>query len=215
MTGQLLDGRIGAEDLQLQIYKNVVSHINEYIAAEETYAQTAIDAVLQSLDGELRDVGTVTVERFETRNVHYGHRPSMIEAPIDEYPSAAVMVQNIVPGSTGNLMDYGQALTHKVAIEAIVKAGPYREDQRDADMIGEDIVGRRVRRTAEAFFKLMNDYNAPGGLFLPPDLPPSIVFGDIFIRQEDGASGTGHRWYWQGTRLEWSYAKQTTFGIDQ
>lgn len=210
---QLLDGRLGVENLQLAIYKNVVEHINEYIAAEETYAQTTIDTVLQSLDGDMRDVGTVTVERFETRNIHYGHRPSMIEAPIDDYPSAAVMVQNIVPGLSA--MDYGHQLSHKVAIETIVKSGPYREDQRDSDMLGEDIVGRRIRRTAEAFFKLMNDYNAPGGLFLPSDLPPSITFGDIFIRQEDGASGTGHRWYWQGARLDWSYAKQTTFGIDQ
>lgn len=131
----------------------------------------------------------------------------MIEAPIENYPSISVMVAHITPG-TLNRVDYGGELTHRVVIETIVKAGPWRDDKADVDMIGEDIVGRRVKRTAEALFALMKQYDAPGGLFLPPALPATVSWGDIFIRQEDGASGTGHRWYWQGARLEWQYAKQ-------
>lgn len=209
-----LDGRLGAENLQLALYQIFVENINDYIAVEEAWAQANIDPVLQSLDGT-RDIGIVDVERFDINNIHYGHRPSMIEAPIFEYPSAAVMAGNVSPSNVNARADYGHSLGIRVAIEVIVKSGPYREDSPDPDKLGEDIVGRRVRRTAEAIFKLMEDERSAGGSFLPPDFPPTITYGDIFVRQEDGASGTGHRWYWQGIRLEWLYSKQTIHGIDQ
>lgn len=210
----LLDGRVGMEDLQVQVYSIAQEQINAYVAAEETYGQ-ALDTKLATYDDYMREVGPVTVERFDPRNIHNGHRPSMIEAPIDEYPSMSVMTMITMPNPVNSNADYGHSLSIRMAIEAIVKSGPYREDRPDVDKIGEDIVGRRIKRTAEAIFKMMDENRAVGGLFLPPDLPPTITIGDIFVRQEDGPSGTGSRWYWQGVRIEWLFAKQTVANIDQ
>lgn len=211
--GLLLDGRLGFEDLQVAIYGVLQDQINTYIAAEETYGHT-LDATLASYDDYLREIGDVELERFEARNIHNGHRPSMIEAPIDEYPNLSVAAMLITPNPVNANADYGHSLATRVSIETIVRSGPYREDLRDLDKIGEDIVGRRIKRTTEAIFKLMQDNRAVGGLYLPPDMPPTVSLGDIFIRQEDGPSGTGNRWYWQGARMEWLYAKQTV-DIDQ
>lgn len=201
--------RVGLESLQLAIYKTIHANINNYIEIEETHGAT-LDAEIASASG--RDPVGVTLERFDARYIHYGHRPSMIEAPIEEYPSMSVMAYMASPSATNMNADYGHSFTVKCAIEMIVKSGPYPPDDRAG--IGEDIVGRRLKRTTEAVHRLMDDNSSVGGLFMPPEMAPVITLGEIFEREEDGVAVLGSRWYWQGCRMEYTYLKQTVFGQD-
>jgi hypothetical protein len=203
----LLDNRVGAEDLQLGIFKMMHEHANTYLAEEEIRGNT-LDAEVATASG--LDVVTTTLELFDPRYIHYGHRPSMIEAPVIEYPSMSVMSFLATPSASNLNTDYGHSFGIKCAVEVIVKSGPYDEDDRMGD--GEDIVGRRIKRTAEAIHRLMQDNPALDGRFMPPEVPPTVTWGDIFARVEDGETATGDRWYWQGVRMEYTYLKQTVFG---
>lgn len=207
----LLDNRIGAEDLQLAIYSQLFQRINDYVAAEETRGQTVVDAALTALNGRVQV--PVTLELFDSGSIHFGHRPSMIEAPVERYPSMSVMTYNATPAASNATADYGHSLGLRTAIEAIVKSDGYGID--DEAGIGEDIVNRRIKRTGEAIHKLMQDYQAPGGLFFPPETPPTIIWGDIFARDSGEDENNQRRYYWQGVRMEYIYLKQTVFGIDQ
>lgn len=204
----IFDNRSGIEDLQLSIFKTMQEHINTYIAEEQTYG-AAIDAQVTAANGNSLNV---TVEPFESRYIHYGHRPSMIEAPITEYPSMSIMAYSSSVGPANMSADYGHSLLIRCAVEFIVKSGPYPMDDRDG--VGEDIVGRRAKRTVEAVYRLMQDHAELDQRFLPPEGPPSVTLGDIFEREEDGETVTGARWYWQGVRIEFNYLKQTVFGND-
>lgn len=204
----LLDNRIGVEDLQLSVFKTMQTYLNTYIAAEETRG-LALDAEVVVAGG---NSVSVALEPFEGRYVHYGHRPSMIEAPVTEYPSMSIMTYSAGPAGVNQAADYGSSLILRCAVEFIVKSGPYDADDREG--VGEDIVGRRAKRTAEAIHRLMQDHAALDGKFLPPEGPPLFTFGDIFEREEDGETVTGARWYWQGVRIEFTYLKQSVFGND-
>jgi hypothetical protein len=204
----LIDNRLGAEDLQLAVFKTMQSYLNTYVAEEEQRGLT-LDAEIAAAGGNALNI---SIEQFDPRYIHYGHRPSMIEAPVTEYPSMSVMAYAASPASANSSADYGHSITLRCAVEFIVKSGPY--DPEDRDGVGEDIVGRRAKRTAEAIHRLMQDHAALDGKFMPPEAPPIVTIGDIFEREEDGETVTGARWYWQGVRIEFIYLKQTVFGTN-
>lgn len=203
----LLDNRIGAEDLQLAVFKTIHANVATYVSDESTRGNT-LDTQIAVAGG--RSALNVTLELFDPAFIHYGHRPSMIEAPVAEYPSMAIMTYAATPSAANQTADYGYSFSLKVAIEMIVKSGPYPEDDREG--VGEDIVGRRAKRTAEAIFRLMQDHAELDGTFMPPEIPPTVIWGEIFEREEDGVAAVGARWYWQGVRMEFTYVKQTVFG---
>lgn len=199
----LFDSRLGLEDLQLSIFTTIKANLLSYMADERARGVT-IDAAATAAGVEYVSAG---LEDFA--KLHYGHRPSMIEAPIIEYPSMSIMTYSSSPAAPNQSADYGNSLTLRCAIEFIVKSGPYDQDDRSG--VGEDIVGRRAKRTAEAIHRLMQDHAALDGKFLPPEGPPTVTIGDIFEREEDGDTVTGARWYWQGVRFDYTYLKQTVF----
>lgn len=200
------DQRIGAESLQLAVFRVLHENINTYLGDEQAVGNVN-DVEIATVSGQ--PLVQVSLELVDPRYIHYGHRPSMIEAPVTEYPSVSVMAYIASPAGTNINVDYGHSVSLKVAIEMIVKSGPYQEDDRMGE--GEDIVGRRIKRTAEAVHRLMMDHQSLGGAFEPPEVAPTVTWGDIFARDEDGETSTGNRWYWQGVRMEYTYLKQTVF----
>lgn len=202
--------RIDAERLQLAAYKVIYSNINAYIVEEQAHGQD-LDAEFEALTG--RSLTAVTLEQYEPRNVHYGHRPSMIELPIERLPAIAVMAWSSAPNQRGMDIDYGYSIQLMLAIETIVKAGPFDMDGHE-DEIAEELVGRRIKRHAEAINRLMNDHRSLDGSFLPPETAPRVVWGDIFIRDDDPRL-PNERYHWQGVRMEYTFSKQSNFGIDQ
>lgn len=199
----LLDKSIGAEELQLAIYTELFQNINAYLATEQTTGQVR-DGALASLNG--RVLVPVTLELFDPANMHYGHRPSMIEAPVESYPSFAVACYSATAEGSSSQNDEVDIFNLRCAVECIVKSGPFGPDDAVGD--GEDIVDRRIKRTAEAIHSVIGDSESPGGKFLPADLPPTVNWGDIFAR--DGNSDN-ERYYWQGVRMEYIFKKFAAF----
>lgn len=204
------DGHLGLEELQLAFFERIQEALNDHIEQEE---QRGIDLDARVATAYGVDPKVVSLEQFDRANIHYGHRPSMIEAPISEYPSMAIQASAARPNGPNATADYGSSYNLVVTVELIVKSGPYKNsDDREFWEQGADLVGRRLHRTVEAVVMLINADRTLGGKLYPADTAPTVVLGEIFQREEDGESATGASWHWQGARIEFTYPKQTVFG---
>lgn len=192
----LVDNRLGAESFQYRCFEALYRHINTEIAVEQATGQV-IDAAYNTLTG--RNINPEVLEEFALANIHYGHRPSMIEAPVVEYPSLCVFSYRT--SASGQSQDSTTKSSIQVAVECIVKSDGYREEDRSG--VGEEQVGRRVKRTAEAINNVMQRHAATQAYSVPP---PTVVWGEIFRRNEE--SGSGQAYYWQGVRMEYVFLKQ-------
>lgn len=200
-----MDARIGSEDLHWGIFQVLAANVNTVIATEETRGYV-IDDAFETMTG--RGLGRVSLERVDVaKNIHMGHRPSLIDAPADEYPSIAVMtyLSNQSPRNLG--LDHAREAALTVSIECLVKAGPYDDDDRGISD-GEEIVNRRVQRTAEAIQQVMLAKRELSGYELPDSTEPIISWGEVFAKADLSDDSAGpRRFYWQGVRLQYVYLK--------
>lgn len=202
------DDKLRHEDLQLGFYETIMANIDSALDAAESDGLD-IDSRLAVARGA--DPAPVSLERFEARNIHYGHRPSMILAPVDRYPSMSINVFMGSPATENSGADYGHSNLLRCAIEVIVKSDPLPPDpvQVDFDYDGQLLVGKRIKRTAEAIHAIQSANQGLGGYFLQPSAAPSVTYGDIFARDDES---TGERYFWQGVRIEYQYIKQSVNG---
>ena len=192
----LIDNRLGAESFQYRCFEALFRNINGEISVEQATGQQ-VDAAYNTLTG--RNITPEVLEQFASANIHYGHRPSMIEAPVSEYPSLCVFSYRTSP--SGQATDNTSKLNIQIAVECIVKSDGYHEEDRSG--VGEEQVGRRIKRTAEAINNVMQKHAATQAYSVPP---PVVVWGEIFRRNEE--AGSGQAYYWQGVRLEYVFLKQ-------
>ena len=70
----------------------------------------------------------------------------------------------------------------------------------------EEQVDRRIKRTAEAIHKTMARHRDMNGEVVPTDRPPSVTWGDVFIRDAQvGKDSEIGRYFWQGVRFQYTY----------
>lgn len=208
------DNRIGAEDLQWQVFQVIYSKLNAAIAAEGVRGDD-IDTAFNALTG--RQLDGVTVDQIDPDNFHMGHRPSLIESPVSNWPAIAVMAYSSVQSPID--FDLDQAMTSRVSvsIEFITAAGPYKVGADGQIVVSprddaEETVDRKLKRAAEAIQVVMLANRELGGYHRPSDQAPTITFGEVFIRDGagDGTDREG-RYFWQGVRFQYTYDKTTWF----
>jgi hypothetical protein len=73
---------------------------------------------------------------------------------------------------------------------------------------GEEIVNRRVQRTAEAVNICILRNETLNGIVAGFDTAPTLRLSDVFTRKERTAYGP--EWFWQGARLEYAVRKEAT-----
>lgn len=211
------DSRLGVDDLQWLVFRALFTDLNAAIQDEETRGHV-IDDAFNQLTG--RRLVAIELDRIRDDNFHMGHRPSLIIAPVSEWPAVAVKTDGVSGSPINANLDQASSSRLVVSIECIVHAGPYKvggDGQvigRDKDD-GEERVDRRIRRTAEAIHKVMLANRELGGYFSPADQQPTVTFGEVFIRDGsvDGSDRDG-RYFWQGVRFQYNYDK-TIFFTDQ
>lgn len=219
MTIPSYDQRLGAEDLQWAVYKLLFNNLNAAIDAEAVRGQ-AIDAAYNTLTG--RHLALVKLDRIPSLHFHMGHRPSLIESPPSEWPALTVMTYGANASPSGVGMDDADVTRLNISIECIVHSGPYDVDHNgmtlhDRDNDPEDVVERRIKRTAEAIHAtIIAGRDLDGTPFFPGDNPPTTTWGEVFIRDGD-AAGTDRkgRYYWQGVRFQYNYDKTSFYDVDQ
>jgi hypothetical protein len=184
---------IGIEAIQRAAFVQLFADLNPALAQMSLY-MTSSDEQIAALTGIPYE--PTSVEPIVVENFYEGHRPSLINAPIEKYPNCAVMANQATPG-VPDLIDQADAYRCVLAVEIMVKS--YEN---------EGTTNRRVQRTAEAVnVALMKDQTL-GGAVASFDAPPVVVIGDLFVRKE--RTSYGPEWYWQGARLEYAIRKEAS-----
>jgi hypothetical protein len=196
----LLDTQIGLERIQRECIIVLIDSLNDYIASEEA-AWVQLDQDLAAL----REVSyeAVKLEKIDLRNFHTGHKPSLINAPIEQYPNVSALAAVSAPSTVDQDIDHTQASDLALAIEVMCKAT--EREAKDP----EEMVDRRAKRTAEAINKVILDNRNLNGLIPDIGSPPSIRHTNVFIRKED--TSTGRLWFWQGARLQYTIRKLSIY----
>lgn len=190
----LLDTTFGLGQVQRAALRQIFSNLNDVID-EINSIMVPEDTEFEEFLGRENPSGT-SVEHIESANFHEGHRPSLIKAPISEYPNCCVWCVRAIPTAESALMDHGASYNDLLYVEIMVKASP-GEDEED--------VNRRIERTAEAaHICLMRDPSL-GGKVTGFSSEPTLNLSDVFVRRE--RTSTGPQWYWQGARIEYAARK--------
>jgi hypothetical protein len=156
------------------------------------------------MDHSDQEIATLTGRDYlptvlEPENFYEGHRPSLINAPIGNYPNCSVMANQATPAAL-DLVDQADAYRCNLFVEVMAKTTNGEESG-----YSEDSVNRRVQRMAEAVnLTLMADQSL-GGVVTAFDGPPIVIVGDVFVRKEKTSYGA--EWLWQGARLEYAVRK--------
>ena len=159
-----------------------------------------IEEVMQISDEDFairtgREYIPTTVERIAPEHFYEGHRPSLIKAPVDNYPNCAVWSVRATPTAESDSLDQLSSYRDLMYVEVMVKS-----------IVSEEEVNRRILRTIESVnICIMRNPTLNGsvsGLITDPTLDVS----DVFTRKE--RTGYGAEWFWQGARLEYAVRKE-------
>lgn len=166
----------------------------------------AADLELQAL-GFDAGVGQVDVEHVDAAHLHEGPHLSFLKAPPEAFPNVSVMAYLVVPAPTSAFGDQVDSSQLTLSVESMVKAGPIGEG---LDTAFETIVHRRIQRMTEAVNAVMRRNPTLLGVVAPIQEPARGGIGQhsVIKREEKGA---GPRFIWQGSRLEYTAQRASTF----
>jgi hypothetical protein len=192
-------GRLLLESIQREALITLFNGLNNKINDLYITWQNEDDELLNTLG---RGNSTWTVEEINEDNFYPGTIPSLINAPIEKYPNCGVICYQAIPKSSSD--DTGENYTNVLAIEIMVKSGPYNSDEIGERLYHEQQSNSRIQKTLDAAHLTILDNRTLSNTI--PDLPaPRVSVGDIFIRREE--AGKGPKWCWQGGSLEYNLDK--------
>jgi hypothetical protein len=191
----------GLEQVQRAAFLKLFDNLNDAIQAVQTNWDTS-DSTLAAHTG--RTYTPLVIEQIAPENFHEGHRPSLIKAPIDNYPNISIYGVRATPNPESALHDHKNVWNNLLFIEVMCKStSSDAEDPPDA----EEIVNRRLVRTCEAVHAVMDDNPTLGGVVTGYEGDLSMSISDVFTRREQ--THYGPVWYWQGARLEYVLRKDS------
>jgi hypothetical protein len=184
---------IGLEDVQRAAYLRLFDELNPAIAEMGTMWESSDQALAHHTGLPYLPV---EVEQIAPENFYEGHRPSLIQAPVDKYPNISVWAVRATANPESMLLDHQDVWNVLLYVEIMCKS--------ETD---EGIVNKRVVRTTEAVNIVMQDDPTLGDIVtgFEGDVTPSL--SDVFTRKE--RTNYGAVWYWQGARLEYVVRKDS------
>jgi hypothetical protein len=138
----------------------------------------------------------IVVSHIESGNFYEGHRPSLIDAPLDKYPNCSIWALSAAAAEESQLFDHSQVFNTVLSVEVMVKASPTE---------GEGIVNKRTLRTIEAVHYAFMADPTLGGIVSAIGDEPSVDLSEVFTRKERSAYGA--EWFWQAGRLQYVISK--------
>lgn len=193
MTGIVNSPVIGIEQIQRQAFYTLFDGLNAGIEAVAAQMVTS-DQVFAERTG--REYEEIEIHAIDPDNFYEGHRPSLIEAPLDKYPNCSVWTDSATASEESAPLDHSQVFVSVLNVEIMVKASPEE---------GEGIVNKRAIRTVEAVhFALMADQTL-GGIVSGFSAEPNVDLSEVFVRKE--RTSYGAEWFWQAGRLQYTVSK--------
>ena len=185
---------IGAEQVQRAAFLQLFQNLNPALVEMEDFMVTSDQAFSQITD---RPYVATELEPVDPDNFHEGHTPSLIKAPIGEYPNCCVWVTRAAPAPGMEQYDHQTGWLDNLTVECMVKS-----ETSEAE------VDRRIKRMAEAVNVALTSDPTLGGVVYELQTPPTVIWGDVFTRKERTAYGP--HWFWQGVRMEYPVRKEAT-----
>lgn len=200
----LTDKGLGLERIQREAFLVLYKNLNQELAILES-AWALLDAELAVETG--RDFDTITLEAVEDFNFHIGHRPSMIEAPIQRYPNVSCMAYS---SGVDGLDDIDQmaSMRNRLFVECMVKSPHYdttTSEASDGEIEAERVVNARIQRMTDAVNNVIQNHRTLNGTVSAIGRSPTVIISDVFPRQEN--TSYGPQWLWQGSRLEYDVSR--------
>lgn len=176
---------LGLERLGREVLLRLAASVNPAI-----HAQTSTWA---SADSDFATTMGITytplvLEEVDKANMHLGHVPALIDAPIEQYPNLSVLAPDLRPVPNGG-WDQGDEWGIQFYVEIMVK-----------EIGTQERVNARVQRTMEAVNSTIMAERTFGGKYSDLNLTSAGV-SDVFVRRE--VKSRGPEWYWQGARLDY------------
>lgn len=188
----LTDETTGLETLQRATLQILYNNLNsELITTEALWAPKDI-AWAASMNQIYKEV---TLEPIQNENFYSGHKPSLINKGPDYFPAVTVLAYNSAQGGD-TAYDQAWGLQDRIAIETLVKAGFYPDD--DISGVGEDIVNGRIQRTTDAIIAVMAHNRTLGGLVQSISDTPTVQISEVFALSDERKG----RWYWTASRID-------------
>lgn len=186
-----LTSRLSTELIQREAILVLFNNLNNMIASMSSTWFTEDDEFWTSMNKGRQDW---FVEPIPDNNFYAGSIPSLINAPIDNYPNVATICYIANPPNSRD--DLGELYNDLLAIEVMVKSIDSEEEvnsriQKTLDAIHLTFIDSRENRTLNNTISSLN--------------APRQTIGDVFIRREN--TGVGDKWFWQGGTLEYTLQK--------
>lgn len=177
----------GLELISRQAVITLTASLNDEINSVSAH-WAPLDIELATLRG--LTYASCPMQEVANNHIHQGHRPSLINAPLTEFPNVSCMAYKAMPDA--EQLDTIDKFSNSLYIECFVHG---TEEE------GEETVNKRIQRLTESIVNVIARDNRLGGNFLNIQRPPIISIGDLFVRKEE--KGRGPRFLWQGSRLEY------------
>jgi hypothetical protein len=116
---------IGAELIQRAGLLTLFDGLNTNIAAVESLMDTDDQDFATRLG---RDYVATELEEVEPENFNEGYRPTLISAPIDNYPNVSVYVNRVTPAPGSETLDQQDAYHDQLVVELMAKSETESED---------------------------------------------------------------------------------------
>jgi hypothetical protein len=208
MTATLLPGNNNELDVGLGLERVgratillLHDRINDAIVQQKE-RWDAPDLELQQLLGI--SVGQVDLEAVLPVNLYEGGHRSLIDAPPEAFPNICVTAYQT--NAEAAQFDQFDTSTLRLMIEVMVKAGPVPDGTVDEHAT---ILERRIQRTTEAVHTVIKSDPTLVGTVRPIQVPPRGGLGEEkWVKRQ--ANGSGPRYLWQGSRLEYQLQHQSS-----
>lgn len=190
---------VGLELVQRAAFLTLYEHLNDAISfVEGNWAHSDQELFLRTN----QPIERVTIEPIQGPCFYEGHRPSLIQAPVDQYPNVSVWAVRASPHGESESADHVDVWANLLYVEIMTKS-----------LSDEGEVNRRTVRTAEAAQLVMSNNPTLGGVVSGIDGDTSTSMSDVFVRREN--TSYGQVWFWQGVRLEYLVRKDAVLPSSQ
>lgn len=198
----------GLEVIQRGAFTVLYKQLNTFIGeCEAAWEQSDLDFA------EMTGVNYVptTLERVEPENFHAGHTPSLIGAPVDQYPNVVAMCYRATPGPGTEQYDHQSKYRASLIVETMVRGipdPPNNDLNSPESLAAAAMVNSRAQRMVEAVHVCLMANPTLGGVVSGFDGDPTSSVTELFTRKEKTAYGP--HWYWQGGRIEYAVRKEAS-----
>ncbi len=151
------------------------------------------------------DVGAleVGIDQVLPHNIFVGPHKSLLESPVDRFPSVSVTAYASRPAPSDPLEDRGDVVEITMLVELSVISGPCPRGQ---NLLYETIAHRRVERTTEAVLRTIRLSGNLLGTVDSVTQPRGGIVNTSWIK--DSKSGHGLRYVLHGSRFQYALTRR-------